>query len=355
MITRIDRYIMGKFLGTFFFILAILMAIAIVFDFAEKVDDFIEFKVSFWDLLTKYYINFVFHYSNLFSSLIIFISVIFFTSKMAKNNELIAVLCSGMSFNRMLRPFFLAATVLVVLSIFLNHLVLPRANKIRLDFEESIARHSVLLNNVHLEVEPGVIVYFDNNHYGYLDAFCMEKWEEGSLKSVLTAQRAYYDTLNTKWSLQFYHIRYVSEYKDSIVRGDKRDTTFNFAPSDLGYRNEFSSSMTTPELLRFIETEKRRGSTKVQLSQIELHQRTSYPAAAYILTLIGVCVAGRKSRGGIGLNIAIGLVLAVTYIFSMRLTSVAATNAGLDASIAVWIPNFMFLLLTFPLYRFAQK
>jgi lipopolysaccharide export system permease protein len=355
MITRIDRYIIGKFLGTFFFILAVLMTIAIVFDFAEKVDDFVDFKVSVWDLLTKYYLNFVFHYSNLFSSLIIFITVIFFTSKMAGHNELIAILSSGVSFNRMLRPFFIAATILVVLSVYLNHMVLPKANKVRLDFEESIARHSVLLKNVHLEVEPGVMVFFDNNHYGYLDIFCMEKWDNGELKSVLTAQRAYYDTIQQTWSLHFYNIRYLSEYRDSIVRGDKKDTTFNFAPNDLGYRNEFSSSMTTPELIRFIDQEKKRGSTKVQLSEIELHQRTSYPVAAYILTLIGVCVAGRKSRGGMGVNIAIGLMLAVTYIFTMRITSVAATNAGLAPYIAVWIPNVLFAFLTIPLYRFAQK
>lgn len=355
MITKIDRYIIGKFLGTFFFIMALLMSIAMVFDFAEKVDDFINFGAPVSALIFDYYINFIFFYGNQFSFLIIFISVIFFTSQMARNNEIIAILSGGISFNRMLRPFMISASLLVILSVYLNHLVLPKANKVRLEFEEKYARNPLSLVNVHREVEEGVIVYFNNNAYGYLDGFCMEKWDSGNLKSILYAQRAYYDTLNAKWSLSYYMIRYLGDDKDSLLRGDKRDTVFNFSPKDLGYRIEFASSMTTPELREFIRAEKAKGSSKVAFSEIELYQRTSYPVASYILTLIGVCVAGRKSRGGIGLNIALGMFMAVCYIFSMKVTTVAATNAGLNPSIAVWIPNVLFLLLTIPLYRSAQK
>lgn len=355
MINKLDRYIMRRFLGTFFFIMTMLMSIAIVFDFAEKVDDFINFGAPVNELIFDYYMNFVFFYGNQFSFLIIFISVIYFTSKMANNNELIAILSSGVSYNRMLRPFMLAASFLVISSIFLNHFVLPKSNKVRLEFEEKYAHNLLSLVNIHREVEKGVIVYFNNNHYGYLDGFCMEKWEDGELKSVMNAQRAYYDTLQAKWTLTFYFTRYLGDDHDSILRGDKVDTVFNFAPKDLGYRNEFASSMTTPELRRFIAEEKAKGSAKVVFSEIELHLRTSYPIAAYILTLIGVSVAGRKTRGGMGLNIAIGKLMAVSYIFSMKITTVAATNAGLNPSIAVWIPNVIFLLLTIPLYRMAQK
>lgn len=349
----IDRHIFKKFLGTFFFILAMLMSIAVVFDFAEKFDEF--HKASWSELLFEYYLNFIFYYSNLFSSLIIFLSVIFFTSKMARNNEIVAILNSGMSFNRMLRPYFFAATVLVGSSIYLNHFVLPNANKTRLAFEDRYQFHNVTQTNVHREVDKGVIIYFSSNNYRYVDEFFMDHWEDGKLKTVLYAQRAWGDTISNKWSLDRYLIRYIGENQDSLVTGDHLDTTFTFNVLDFAKRMEFSSSMTSPVLSEYIRKEKEQGNPNIVDYEIELHQRTAYPVAAYILTLIAVCVSGRKSRGGMGWNLMVGLIFAVVYIFSMRITSVAAAKAGLNPSLAVWIPNMLFLLFTIPLYRNAQK
>ena len=329
------------------------MMIAVVFDFAEKFDDL--YKAPWQEVLFDYYLNFVFYYSNLFSFLIIFLAVIFFTSKMAKHNEIIAILNSGVTFNRMLRPFFIGATVLVLLSMYLNHFVLPDSNKVRLEFEDKYSQHSLQLNNVHREVEKDVIIYFVHNAYGYLDNFFMDKWEDGKLKSTVHAQRASCDSLSNKWQLSNYSIRYIGEEKDSILAGTLLDTVFSFNIRDLGHRMEFSSSMTTPRLIEFINQERQQGNPGVVDYEIELHTRTAYPVAAYILTLIGVCVSGRKSRGGIGWNIMIGLMFAVVYIFSMRIMSVAAAKAGLSPSIAVWIPNVLFLILSIPLYRSAQK
>lgn len=355
MFHKIDRYIIRKFLGTFFFIMAMLMSIAIVFDFAEKFDDFYNFGAPIGALILDYYVNFVFYYSNLFSSLLVFIAVIYFVSKMAKDNEIVAILSSGMSYNRMLLPFFLAASVIVVSSVLLNHFVLPSANKTRLEFEERYTHHPLKLHNIHREVKPGIIVYFSSNENGVHESLSIEKWEKGSLKSSLNAQRAYYDTIRNVWTLNFYFSRTLGEDKDSIARGDNLDTILPFKPSDFGYRVEFVSSMSSPDLKKFIEQERNNGSNSVVFSEIELYQRTAYPIAAYILTLIGVSVAGRKSRGGMGLNLAVGLGFAVTYIFSMKMTTVAATNAGLSPILAVWIPNGLFLILTIPLYKRAQK
>ncbi len=353
--TLLDRYIIGKFLSTFFFILAMLMVIAVVFDAAEKIDDFIKFNAPLHAIVFDYYVNFVFFYSNAFSSLIIFLSVIFFNSKMARNNEIIAVLSSGVSFNRLLRPYLISATLLAGMSVYLNHFVLPNANKVRLEFEENYMHHPLVYNNVHREVSPGVIIYFKNNYSGYLDSYCMEKWENNELKSILFAQQAFEDTVNKTWKLRYYFMRTLGEDRDIITRGDEMDTALGFTVSDFGHRVEFASSMTYGELNRFIESERASGSQEVVLYEIEKHQRTAFPLAAYILTLIAVCISGRKVRGGLGFHLSIGLLMAVAYIFSMKMTTVAATNAGLDASIAVWIPNFIFLLLTVPIYLNAQK
>lgn len=330
-----------------------LMSIAVVFDFAEKFDDL--YKAPASEIIFEYYFNFIFFYSNLFSFLIIFLAVIFFTSKMAKHNELVAILNSGVTFNRMLRPYFVAATILVLGAMYLNHFVLPNSNKVRLEFEDRYIQHNLQLNNVHREIEKGVIIYFSHNAYGYLDNFFMDHWEDGKLKSVLFAPQALNDSLSNKWRLTNYSIRYIGEKSDSILTGPFLDTVFSFTSKDLGHRMEFSSSMTTPQLIEFIAEEKRQGNPNVADYEIELHQRTAYPVAAYILTLIGVCVSGRKTRGGMGWNLMVGLIFAVIYIFSMRMVSVAAAKSGLEPSIAVWIPNVLFMILAIPIYRSAQK
>lgn len=331
------------------------MSLAIVFDISEKMDDFIRHGVTTHEIIFEYYINFVFHYSNLFSSMIIFISVILFTSKLARNNEITAILCSGVSYYRLLLPYFVAAGLLAGLSIYMNHNVLPYANQSRVEFENKYVHHRKVFSNVYREPQIGTVVYFDNNANNFFDRFLIRNWDGIELKKTVFAYRAYCDTLKNIWTLENYQIREYREGKDKIRTGNKLDTTFNFTAQSLGKTLNYASTMPSHDLRKYISEEKEKGNSEIALFEIELHQRTAYPIAAFILTLIAVSVAGRKSRGGTGLNLMIGFMVALFYIFSMKITTVAATNVGFNSLIAVWLPNFIFFFIALLFYRYAQK
>lgn len=359
MFKKLDLYIIKKFLGTFFFILTLLMIIASIFDVSEKIDDFIESAAPLNAILFDYYVNFFIHYGNLFSPLLIFISVIWFTGKMAHQTEIVAILSGGVSFQRFLLPYFVSATILALLSLYLNHYQLPVANKARLQFEEDYIRNKFTISdkNLHREIELGTIIYFESFNYqrsfGY--HFSMEKWENGKLTFKLLSDKASTDSTN-HWIIDNYYIRtYDENLKETIRSGRQMDTIIPFTPADLGQRNTVASALTTPELNDFIKREKLKGSDQVPFYELEKHQRTSLPFATYILTLIGVSIASRKVRGGIGLHIALGFTIAIIYIFFMKLSAVAATNSGLDPLIAVWIPNILFLGLGAYIYQKAPK
>lgn len=354
---KIDKYIIRKFLGTFFFILLLIMLIASVFDISERLDDFVRTKPTFWVILTEYYVNFVYFYANVFSFLIVFIAVIFFTSKLAQNSEVIAMLSSGVSFNRFLRPYFIGATILAGISFYSNHYVLPHANKKFIQFHEKYIWNRSSSSNVHREMEPGVIAYFYSNAYGYMENFWLEKWDGQKLVSVMYADSAGADSITNRWRLRNYFIRYIGEGKenDKIIRGTRLDTALRFKPADFGKRSEYASSMTSAELRQYVKREKDKGNEEVEDFEIELHQRTAYPVSTYMLTLIAVCVACRKTRGGRGVPLAIGLIVAVCYIFCMKVASVAATNVGLNTALAVWLPNILFCGIAILFYRWARR
>jgi lipopolysaccharide export system permease protein len=338
------------------------MSIAVVFDVSEKIDDFVKNQAPLNEILLDYYVNFVIYYGNLFSALLIFIAVIFFTSKLANRTEFIAILCSGVSFRRVLHPYFAAATVLVLISLVLNHYLIPRSNKVRVNFEQRYtdAGYNPDRSNIHREIEPGTIIYFQTyspaNKMGY--RFSIEKWSKDRVLTYkLMSDRAVYDTISGNWQIYNYYERtFLGEkLNDKIKTGERRDTVLKLSPEDLRFKTDLASAMEYQELNDFIRAEKMRGSDMTAFYEIELHQRTSYPFATYVLTLIAVSLASRKVRGGLGLNLVIGFVFAFIYIFSMRLTTVAATNAGLDALIAVWIPNFIFGIIGIFIYRLAPK
>jgi lipopolysaccharide export system permease protein len=333
------------------------MLIASVFDISERLDDFVRTKPSFWVILTGYYQNFVYFYANVFSFLIVFIAVIFFTSKLAQNSEVIAMLSSGVSFNRFLRPYFIAATILAGISLYSNHFVLPHANKKFIQFHEKYIWNRSSSSNVHREMEPGVIAYFYSNAYGYMENFWLEKWDDQKLVSVMYADSAGADSVTNRWRLRNYFIRYVGNDKenDKIIKGIRLDTALHFKPGDFGKRSEYASSMTSAELRSYIRSEKDKGNEDVESFEIELHQRTAYPVSTYMLTLIAVCVACRKTRGGRGVHLAIGLIVAVCYIFCMKVASVAATNVGLNTALAVWLPNILFFGIAVLFYRWARR
>ena len=337
------------------------MLIAIVFDVSEKMDDFLKSKPSFKEILIDYYLNFIIHYGNLFTSLILFIALIWCTSKMAQRTEVVAIISSGVSFKRFMLPFFVATSMLVIISLFAMHFLVPYANKVKEKFELNYISGPFEINdkNHHVEIKEGTIAYFKTIKYqdNWGSKFSIEEWNENNtaLKSKLIANYARFDSINNKWSLENYDIRTFTEEGEELKYGTKIDTVLDLKMSDFGVHKNFIYTMTTPELIDFIENERLKGSDKIPFYEIEKHQRSSYPAASYILTLIGVSVASRKVRGGMGLKLVYGILIAVLYIFAMKIMTVATTNMGLNSLISVWTPNFIFSIIAVILYIKTPK
>lgn len=357
----IDLYIIRKFLGTFFFTMALILSISVVFDLSEKIDQFLASDAGVWEVASKYYFNFIIHFGNLFSALFIFISVIWFTSKMSSNSEVVAILSSGVSYPRFLFPYFIGATILTLLSLYLNHFVVPHSNEVRIDFENQYmgSTHWHSSDHIHRQVGTESLIYFQSYRPRYQRGhhFSLEKWGEDrrDLEYKLFATRAEWDSSKAEWKLNNVMVRRFTEHGDTIQRWPTMDTALSFTPNDLWQKVSSAKTMTYSELDRKIEEERRKGSEDVVHYRLEKHKRSSYPMATYVLTLIGVSIASRKVRGGLGLHIAMGLAVAVSYIFFMKIFTVAATNAGLDPFIAVWIPNGIFLLIALIIYYLAPK
>lgn len=358
---KIDLYIIRKFLTTFFFMLGVIMLIAVVFDVSEKIDDFISHKAPLSAIIIDYYLNFILYFGNLFSPLLIFISVIFFTSKMASNTEIVAILSSGVSFRRMLLPYFISATILAGIAFCLNHWIIPHANRTRLAFEESYLRmpYRNFDRNIHKPINPpDELIYFESYNaqqdIGY--KFSYEKWEDGSLVYKMLADFARWDSSNQSWKVTNYQARSFDGMKESIKTGLSIDTNFGINPEEFKRRVDVATqSMNYGELNEFIERMKEEGNEHVPLYLIEKHSRTSLPFASYILTLIGVSISSRKVRGGIGAHLALGLFLCVSYILFMKVSAVYATNTGLDPLLSTWIPNIIFAGLSIYIFLKAPK
>lgn len=358
MLKLLDRYIIRKFLTTFFFMLGIIMLLAMVFDLSERLSEFINNQAPVSAIVFDYYLNFILFYGNMFSSMIIFVSVIWFTAKMAQDTEIIPMLNSGKPFSRFIRPYMIAATVLMLISLIMNHFILPKSNNSRLDFEEKYYRDAMTVEDYHAEYPGNKVVYFSSffEEEDLVNDFVLEQWDNNNrIVYFLKARTAFNEPGTNKWRLTDYFERYVGYPNDSVVEGKRKDTTFVFKIEEMAQRDNIAEAMTYSELKEFIEREKKKGSGNVPMYEIELYQRTSYPFATYVLTIIGVAVSSRKKRGGVGVSIALGLCIIFIYIFAMKVTTVAAMNVGFPASIAVWVPNVLFGVVAYVLYRFAQK
>ncbi len=371
MLKTIDRYIIKQFLGTFFFLLVLIMSIAVVFDISEKTEDFSSSNATFKEIALDYYVNFVLYYSNFFSGLFIFLAVLLFTSRMAGRSEVIAMLSSGVSFPRFVRPYFIAATFLTIVSLYVNVFLLPSANRTRLAFEKAHIWNPYDINDKHLlrEIQENVIVYMESIDMKSRTANRMSivRWEHGEIRSKLEAERAIFDSISGKWQLFDYKLRIIppdgtdgsnlapSTAKERLERGERLDTLIPLKPSDLGQRLAIAGAMDRHELAAFIRAEKMRGGSTVAYYEVEQHQRTAAPFATFVFTLIGVGVASRKVRGGTGVHLVLGVMLILVFIFLGKLSNVAATNAGLDPFIAVWTPNVVFALIGAWIYWKAPK
>lgn len=353
----LDRYIIRKFLGTYVFAILLLLAIVIVFDINEKLDDFLKapLKATIFD----YFLNFLPYFANQFSPLFTFIAVIFFTSKLAGDSEFIAMFSTGMSFHRLMRPYLVSAAVIAALTFVLSAYVIPPANVKRIAYTNQYVKNKAVDYgaNVMLMVAPGEIAYMSNydNHQRTGRRFVLDKFDdEKRLVSRLTANSIRWDTLYN-WQLFDYTRREFTDDREIITSGRERDTSIAFEPRDFLISSVDHEKMTSPELNEYIARQRNRGVANIKSFEVESHRRIAMTAAAFILTVIGMTLSVRKVKGGMGLNIGIGLVLSFSYILFMSITQTFAISGLASPMVAMWIPNFIYIIIAVLLYRRATK
>ena len=364
LLKRLDWYIIKKFLGTYFFTIALIIVILVVFDFNEKIDKLN--AASAKEIIFDYYLNFIPYFINLFSPLFVFIAIIFFTSKLAENSEIIAMFSTGMSFRRMMVPYLISAAFISLFTLYLGSNVIPKGNVIRLDFEQRYnMSHTSRDNsngsyNIQLEVEDGVIAYIESfqtyNMTGY--RFALDKFEGKKLVSHLTARTAAYDTLSSEkyhWKIRNYMIRDLSGTVETISQGNEMDTVIRFEPGDFLVKKGQQETMSSAELREYIKKQKQRGMGNIQDFDVEYNKRYAMSFASFILTIIGASLSSRKRKGGMGLSLSIGLGLSFGYILFQEVSQTFAITGSMSAFWAEWLPNVIYIPIAIFLYIKAPK
>ena len=359
-VRRMDWYIIKKFLGTYFFAIALIISIAVVFDVNEWIDNFINNKAPVKAIIFDYYANFIPYFSNLFSPLFVFISVIFFTSKLAENSEIIAMMSTGMSFRRLLRPYMISAAIIAVLTYGMGAYVIPKGNVTRLNFEDKYKKKkkTEYVRNVQVEVDSGVIAYMERyeNYNKTAYRFSLDKFVDKKLVSHLTAKSATYDTTTVnKWTLKNYMIREMDGMKETITKGERLDSIIKMEPQDFLIMKGQQETMTSSELSAYIERQRRRGFANIKEFEIEYHKRIAMSFASFILTIIGVSLSSRKVKGGMGMYLGAGLALSFSYILFQTVSATFAVNGNASPFLAVWVPNIVYTFIAIYLYRRAPR
>ena len=358
----LDWYIIKKFIGTYFFSILLIISIAIVFDINENLEKFAQYHPPLKVIVFDYYANFVPYYTNLFSPLFVFIAVIFFTSKLAGNSEIISMLAAGVSFKRLMRPYMISCVIISLVTFYLGAYVIPHGTVIRQNFETIYKnkKRNTAAENVQLQVGKGVIAYiqhYDNNiKRGY--GFCLDKLEDKKLVSHLTATEVQYDTISdTKYNWKVYNwkIRTLKGLKEHIVSGMEKDTVIHMEPTDLVYSKGQQETLTSPQLKEYIEKQKERGSGNVVQYEVEYHKRIASSLASFILTTIGLSLSARKRKGGMGMYLGMGLALSFGYIMLQTISATFAIKGGLPAMLAAWIPNLIFIIVAYFCYKNAPN
>ena len=350
-----DLYIIRKFLGSYVFSILLLLAIVVMFDINEKLDAMLTAPLK--ETVFDYFVNFLPYFANQFSPLFTFIAVIFFTSKLADNSEIIAMLSSGISFRRLLVPYMISAAIIAAFSFVLSAYVIPPANIKRIEYTNKWVSNKKVEygTNIQLQVSPGVIAYmsrYDNvTKTGY--KFSLEQFDNKMMKSRLTAQSIKYDTLY-KWTIHDYVIRDFNGLRESITRGSKMDTIIEMEPKDFLISKNDQETLTNEQLKTYIERQKERGVANIKNFEIELEKRYAMTGAAFILTVIGMSLSSRKVKGGMGINIGIGLLLSFSYILFSTVTSSFAVSGYTSPFVAMWIPNVIYTFIAVYLYRRAS-
>lgn len=358
----LDWYIIKKFIGTYFYSIALIISISIVFDINENLAKFTQYHAPLRAIVVDYYMNFVPYFANLFSPLFVFIAVIFFTSKLAGNSEIISMLAAGVSFKRLMRPYMISAALISVMTFFLGAYVIPKGTIIRQNFETIYKnkKKNTSAENVQLQVGKGVIAYiqhYDNNlKKGY--GFCLDKFEDKKLVSHMTASEIQYDTISDSkyhWKARNWRIRQLKGMRETITSGSVKDTTIMMEPADLVFSKGQQETFTSPQLRDYISKQIDRGSGNVVQYEVEFHKRIATSFASFILTTIGLALSSRKRKGGMGLYLGIGLALSFTYIMLQTVSSTFAINADTPPMLAAWIPNIIFTIVAYFCYRKAPN
>jgi lipopolysaccharide export system permease protein len=360
MIKKLDKYILKQFLGTFFYSIILICFIIIIFDISERIEDFIEFKAPLKEIAFDYYLTLLPFYINTFSPLFTFISVIYFTSRLASKTEFVSMLNAGISYNRLMWPYFIGAAVITIISLISANFIIPQAMKTNVKFEDKYLHHKYVTGerNIHYQILKGTYIYFEsyNNDENTGYKFSVEKRDGNRMSYKAGADRIVWDSLKSKWKMYNYYERKIAkDGKEILKMGEVKDTTINFHPSDMGRRDNKMPTLNYFEIKEFIEYEKLRGSDLLTLYELEHYKRFSIPFATFILTMLGVSISSRKVRGGIGIHLGLGLGLAFTYIMALQVTNTIALANLMKPLPAVWIPNIIFAVIALFIYSRAQK
>jgi len=356
---KIDLYIIKKFLGTYFYSILLLTVIIIIFDISEKIDDFIEKDAPIREIVFGYYMNFIPYFVNMFSALFTFIAVVFFTSRMASNTEIIAILNGGISFWRMLWPYLLSGIFLTLLSFSLMNWVIPYTNRNLRAFEKQYLKNPFTVRevNIHMQLKPGTFIYVENfnnqANIGY--RFTMEEFDSTGIKTKMKADMISWDSTKNSWKASNYVIRKFHPDHEDIIQGHELDTAMAFYPNDFTTDIEDAKIMTYNQLNKFIAREKMRGSSIAARFDLEKYKRFTFPFANLVLTFIGVALSSRKVRGGIGMHLGMGIGIAFTFILLLQITAVFAVFGNVPPAIALWIPNLLYSLIAIYLLKIAPK
>jgi lipopolysaccharide export system permease protein len=355
----LDKYILRKYLITFFYSVLLFTIIAIFIDISEKMDDFIKRKPPLSVIILDYYIWFIPYFMGLFSSVFIFLSTLFFNSKLAQNTEIIAILNSGLSYRRFLRPYIIGAGLLFVLFMYLNTQFLPICDKHRLDFEENWIREhkQTQNNNIYNMLNDSNMIHMES--FNYVDSsgfdFNLESFANGKLVDRIYANRLTWDRKKQCWVMENYTRRKFADNREYIYKGQKIDTTFNLKPDEFFEKAKVVSSMTNPELKEYIRKETEKGNPKVNIFKVELYKRTVIPIAFFVLTILAVAVSSEKSRGGVGYHLGVGFALTFSYLLLIQIFNTAGNTGVLAPIYAVLIPPVCFFFVALYLLKKAPK
>lgn len=344
-------------MGTFILAISLFILIAVVFDISEKIDDFDKFTMS--QIIVDYYFSFIPWLYNLLTPLLVFIAVIFFTSKMASKTEIIPILASGISFNRFLRPYMVGATLLFIVALIMSHFLIPITNVKRIEMESKIYYHSraIKTHNVHREIEKNTFVYVNNfsKKSDNCFNFRLEKIVDGKLTYRFTAGNLKWDHNRDLWVAKNWNERIIDGKKETLSQGSVKDTTFSFDYSEF-HRSPYEvATMDFFDIKGYIDLEKARGSEHIKMYEEELIKRTSNPFSIFILVIIGACISSKKVKGGVGMHLVYGVGLALIFVFLDKVANVFAVNTSIPTAVALWIPNIAFSVIAFYIYKKAPK